>query len=519
MQVRIFARRLVILGLFLGGGCIMEMNETRPADVQLIRQYSETAGYTHGRPTGIRATEDGTAVLFLRSGPRDNLRKLFEMDVASGDVRELIRAEEILGDADEKLSAEEKARRERMREGGRGIASFDLSADGRHILITLGGGLHVIRRSDRRITSLPKRDEGPAIDSKFSPNGKYVTCVRGHDLYAIDWEAGEEWAVTTGGSAAVTHALAEFVAAEEMGRHTGYWWSGDSKLLAFAEADLREVEVLRIADSFHPEKAPQPWRYPRAGTANAKVRLGIVSVRGGKVTWVDWDRERFPYLATVKWGRSGPLTILVQARDQQEQVLYRVDPTNGQLTELLRETDQAWLNIHRDMPRWFSEGSRFIWLSESRGSNSLELRDRDGELQRTLTFSGVGTGEHARIDGVVAVNEEHGGIMVRHGDRPTEVALSAVKIDTGAEMPWSSRVDPRPGKSSNAVWSGTASKNWMTWVLTKSDQTGARTSWVVSKLSEDGVVHELPSIAVQPPYVPTLELTTVEGDGRVFQTA
>lgn len=472
-------------------------------DIESLRDFVETAGYTNGLPTGIKPTPDGDAVLFLRSGPRDRIQHLHEMTVQTGEVRELLRVEDLLEGAAEELSPEEKARRERMREGGLGITSYQLSADGNHILVTLSGRLYVVQRADRNVTALPNSDEGPAIDAKFSPDGTYVSCVRGHDVYVIEWRRGREWAVTTGGTADVTHGLAEFVAAEEMGRHSGYWWSGDSKLIAFEQADLRDVEVLRIADLFHPENEPQPWRYPRAGTANAKVRLAIAPVQGGTPTWVNWDHERFPYMASVKWGKDAPLTVLVQNRQQTEQVLLKADPATGQTTELLRETDDAWLNIREDMPKWLAGGTEFLWLTERTGRWTVELRRGDGSLNRELT-----TGD-ARIDGVVdaRVEGDRRGIMVSGGTNPTEVHLFAVGLDRREALL------PRSGP---AEWSMQASKNWRTMVFTRWGLEGVRT-----EVFRDGneQPHELPSVAVAPPHVPNVELTTIEAAGHVFHSA
>ena len=112
---------------------------------------------------------------------------------------------------------------------------------------------------------------------KFSPVGNYIAYVRGHDVYITGGAAGE-LAVTTGGTEKKSHGLAEFVAQEEMGRFTGYWWSPDAKSIAFEEADAEGVEVWHVADPIHPDQPAQPFFYPRPGKANVKVRLGIVSV-------------------------------------------------------------------------------------------------------------------------------------------------------------------------------------------------------------------------------------------------
>src|SRR5262249_46787552 len=152
-------------------------------------------------------------------------------------------------------------------------------------------------------------------------------------------------------------ALAEFVAEEEMGRHTGYWLSPDAKFAASEEADASDVEIWHVSDPIHPDRDATPFFYPRPGKANVKVRLGIVPVAGGDTLWVKWDTAKYPYMAAVRWDKRGPLTVLVQARLQNEQALLRVEPATGATTTLLVEKDPAWLNLHQDGPRWLADGS------------------------------------------------------------------------------------------------------------------------------------------------------------------
>lgn len=487
----------------LQGGCAAPIEDPfQSIDTTFIRDYAETRGFSSGRPLRVQITPDGDAILFLRSGPRDVIRNLYEMNAETGQVQCLARVDDLLNGKKESLSPEERARRERMRESGRGLTWYRMSRDGEKMLIGLSGRLYVVDRADGAITELPDNDAGPARDARFSPDARYVSCIRGYDLYIFDWQQGVERRITTGGTRDLSHGVAEFVAQEEMGRRSGYWWSADSQSLAYEEADQSGVEMLYIADATHPERKPQGWRYPRAGTPNAKVRLGIVSVEGGETTWVDWDRKHFEYLAAVHWGADAPLTIYVQSRNQKEAVLYRVDPKTGATTELVRETDPAWINIDADMPRWIKGSDEFLWTSEREGQRRLELHTGDGTRIKILTLGS------ARLYGVVAVDHERREIIVSGATQPTETHLFRLSLDRGDIAALSE------GSGSHA---GVFSRNCNVWVHTASMKDGAFRQTIRGRdVTARG---QLPSVAESPPFTPQLECTTVETGGRAYHAA
>jgi dipeptidyl-peptidase 4 len=335
-----------------------------PLDTRYLRDYAETRGFMLGRPSAAKPTPDGKAVLFLRAQARVPKLRLYEFDVAGGKTRELLTPEQVLKGAEEKLSPEEKARRERMRVSVGGFTNFQLSEDGSLILVSLSGKLYVVPRNGGDIQEL-QTGPGTVLDPKFSLDGKSVAYVRDNDVYVYDLATRKEQRVTTGGTEQRSHGLAEFVAQEEMSRFSGYWWSPDARFIAYEEADATGVEVWYVSDPIHPEQPAQTSYYPRPGKANVKVKLGIIPVTGGDTVWVNWDAEHYPYLAAVRWDKHGPLTLLVQTRDQKEQQLLQVDPATGKTRRLLTEQDDAWLNLQQDGPRWLEDGKRFLWVHEA----------------------------------------------------------------------------------------------------------------------------------------------------------
>src|SRR5688572_14270405 len=322
---------------------------TKPLDASFLRLYSETRGFTLGRPVSPKPTPDGKHVLFLRSAAKNPKRALYEFDVATGKTRELLTADALLKGAEEKLTPEEKARRERMRVSAGGFADFHLDESGRYLLLPLSGKLFVFDRKQESVRELTI-PPGTILDPKWSRDGKWVSYVRDYDVYVYNLEADKESAVTKGGTVTKTHGLAEFVAQEEMSRFSGYWWSADSKFIAFEEADHEGVETWYVADPTKPDQKPLQQFYPRPGKKNVSVRLGIVPITGGDPVWVDWDRKAYEYLASVRWDKHGPLTVQVQDRRQQETVLLRVDPATGKTTRLVEEKDPAFTNLRQDHP-------------------------------------------------------------------------------------------------------------------------------------------------------------------------
>jgi dipeptidyl-peptidase-4 len=248
-------------------------------DTSFLKLYAETRGFLNGRPAKPKIAPDGKTVFFLRSEAKSTKQKLFAFDVASKHTMELLAPETLLAGADEDLSPEEKARRERQRVTAGGFADYHPDPDGKRVLVSLSGRLFVFDIAANKAREL--KGVTGAIDPKWSPDGKQIAYVRGYDVFAYDLAADKESPVTTGGTAIKTHGLAEFVAQEEMHRHTGYWWSPDSQFIAYAEADHTGVEVWYIADPLKPDVKPQEQFYPRPGKKNVGVRLGIVPVGGG----------------------------------------------------------------------------------------------------------------------------------------------------------------------------------------------------------------------------------------------
>lgn len=335
-------------------------------DTSFLKQYAETRGFMLGRPSKPKVTPDGKTVLFLRSEATKAKNKLFEFDVKSKETKELLSPETLLKGAEENLSPEEKARRERQRVSVGGFADYHLDPDGKRVLVMLSGKPYVFDRGTGKAKELAV-GKGIIVDAKWSPDGKFVSYVRDYDVYVYDLSTDKELAVTTGGTEEKTNGLAEFVAQEEMDRSTGYWWSPDSTRIAFEEADHAGVEVWYIADPLKPDVAPQKQYYPRPGKKNVSVRLGIRKLTGGETVWMTWpnneDGAKFEYLARVVWQKYGPLTVVLQDRKQQEADAFSLEPTDGSTKRLFSMRPLLkyhWIDLARAEIHWTSDSKALL---------------------------------------------------------------------------------------------------------------------------------------------------------------
>ncbi len=381
---------------------------------------AQTRNYRLGAPQRAEVTPDGLGVLFLASAPRDPKQSLFKLDLRTGDARALVTPEALVQGA-ETLSAQERARRERMRVTAAGITSFELSADGLGVLIPLSGKLFYFDRMTGTQRELPT-DEGVALDPHLSPDGKWAAFVRRDDVRIIATDGrSTEHAVTTGGTETRPHGVAEFVAQEEFERSRGFYFSPDSEQIAFEEADQSKVEQLHVGDPGHPEREADKTFYPRVGTNNAELRFGITSIKGGSVKWVNWDHVQYPYVATVRWDPGAPLTLYVLDRAQKNGELLSVDAKTGQTRVLLKEHDDAWLELDASVPRWLPDGSAFYWSSERSGGWELEERQvpkGGGEsVARTIVPKDVGYRQ------LLDVDPEHKRLVFAGGAEPSEQRL------------------------------------------------------------------------------------------------
>ncbi len=342
------------------------------------RQYAATRCFSLGIPRVFNISPDGCRVAFLRSrSGTDPVNCLWVLDLDSG--AEHLAADPLaLGAPDDDLPPEERARRERARERAGGIVSYACDRDLTVAVFALSGRIFaadLAGRGEPRVVPVPV--PGPALDPRPDPAGRRVAYVSGGALRVADLPAGGGG--SPGGDRVlaaperdhVTYGLPEFIAAEEMGRLRGYWWSPDGSAILAARVDDGPVQRWHIADPANPAQPPAEVAYPAAGTANAEVTLVLAGLDGSH-TPVDWDQVAYPYLATVCWeetGEAGPLFV-VQDRTQRQMRILRADAATGRCELVHAASDDAWLDIVPGVPAWTAAGD-LVWTGDADGARRL----------------------------------------------------------------------------------------------------------------------------------------------------
>ncbi|MFD5400665.1 S9 family peptidase [Streptomyces griseorubiginosus] len=337
------------------------------------RRHARTQRFTLGAPRAFTVAPDGSRVAFLRSNSgTDRANSLWVLDTADGGERVAADPRALLGGAEERLSPEERARRERSREGGAGVVGYATDAAVELASFALSGRLFTaeLRAGTARELPVP----GPVIDPRPAPDGRHIAYVARGALRIVGAEGEDDRVLAGPESDQVTYGLAEFVAAEEMGRTRGFWWAPESDRLLVARVDDTPVRRWWISDPAHPERDPQHVPYPAAGTPNADVRLFVIDL-GGARTEVSWDRARYPYLAHVHWSAAGAPLLLVQARDQRSQLYLAVDPESGATRMVHADEDPIWLDLFPGVPCWSPSG-QLVRIADEGGARVLAVGER-----------------------------------------------------------------------------------------------------------------------------------------------
>lgn len=395
----------------------------------------------YAAPTSISFSPDDSLITYLFSPDHTLNRKVFAFDLKSGEP-ELFFSPPDGGLDESNISAEEKLRRERLRERGLGVTRYEwvkTSSKKKTIMVPLPAGIYFQDLScPKPELKLPSTSSSPIIDPRLSPDGSLLCYVRDNELHVMNLMSNETKQLTFGANGnALTRGLAEYIAQEEMDRKNGFWWSLDGRFIAFTQVDSSEIPLFRImhqGKSSVGSEAQEDHAYPFAGASNVKVSLGVISAQGGAVTWMDLscgendqlnnDEE---YLARVNWMHGNILIVQVLNRYHSKLKILKFDIKTGERKVILVEEQGTWVNLHECFTPLdkgvakFSGG--FIWASEKTGFRHLYLHDNDGTCLGSITEGDW------MVEQIAGVNEVAGLVYFTGTlDGPLESHLYSVKL-------------------------------------------------------------------------------------------
>lgn len=254
-------------------------------------------------------------------------------------------------------------------------------ADGKRMLAAEGGDLFVIDVASggvRQLTATPSVEEDP----RLSPDGTQVAYRTENDLYVLSVAGGKPRRLTFDGSAMLWNGRLDWVYPEELALSRAYWWSPDGARIAYLQFDVSPEMIHPHVDASPVMARGEPQRFPKAGTPNANVRLGVIAAKGGRTKWMELGSTADALLARVDWMPGGKeLAVQRLSRIQDRVELLAVDAASGQARVLVEERDKHWVNLH-DIVH-FLPGGKFLWASERDGHRHLYLYENGKPRQLT----------------------------------------------------------------------------------------------------------------------------------------
>ncbi len=344
------------------------------------RIYSQPS--LSGRLTrGLVWTPDGKQLSYFetKGTGKEAKTELWVMDAANGERRLLVASDKL----ESILPAETSKPTQATGLGRRAPSQYQWAPDGAGILFqgpTALAWLDVKSQMGRTLLS----GKATIADPKISPDGRFVSFVRDHNLWLVSVADGKERAITQGGTEEIRKGELDWVYPEELEIKTAYWWAPDSSAIAYLEMDERKVSQYPLVDFSSPSGEAEMERYPTAGGANPIVRVFVASLNGGEPRAMDTGAETDIYIPRVNWlTDSKHLAIQRLNRTQTTLDLLIADTTTGMTRAALSENDPNWINVSDDL-YFLKDGKRFLWSSESSGYRHLYLYDLNKKRPSSL---------------------------------------------------------------------------------------------------------------------------------------
>ena len=283
---------------------------------------------------------------------------------------------------------------------------FSYLDEGKKIRFMEGSIAYVYELASGKIISyVPEKDiigvRGRIYSEVFSPDFKYRAFARDYNLYIQDLE-GKERALTTDGHKDLRNGFPDWVYPEELDQYEVFWWSPDSKRIAFMRFDESPVGKYPIVHDIDPRPELELQSYPKAGSNNPIIHFFIVDIDSKKIIRIETGMETNVYLFRGQWTHDGKeFTYQRLNRLQNVLELFAADPETGKVRRILKEEDPCYIEAESDL-RFLSDNQHFIWTSEKSGWREIYLYDLQGNLVKQLTKAKL------PVTGMLDIDEENG---------------------------------------------------------------------------------------------------------------
>jgi len=368
----------IILGLAYAASPLVAQPPGIPLTVEKIFAHGPLSGTP---PTGITWSLDGKHLTYLDGG------ELVDLDPAGGKPHVLVSRSKLATLTGADGSEQDRDHRERYK-----MASYLWAPDSKHLLFDSNGRLWLYDLHSGTGIQVGFTDAASGADPKFSPNGEAVSFVRDHGLVVVhSREFANPIVAAASPSATVTNGEVDWVYEEELDVRSNYFWSPDSKNIAYLQMNETQVPLYPITDWLPTHAKVAPQRYPQPGDANPEVRVGVVGAMGGKTVWVKLPiREGQDYIPRFGWADHRTLWIETLTRDHKHRDLYFADAGTGQAHPVLEVVDDKFLDDNYDVT---VESGNIVLTNWSDGHNHIYLYKYDvsnpggapAKLERQLT--------------------------------------------------------------------------------------------------------------------------------------
>lgn len=248
------------------------------------------------------------------------------------------------------------------------------------------------------------KDKDAEVNPTVSPDGQYVAFTKKNNLYTVHIPTQKETQLTTDGSETILNGYASWVYYEEIlgrpSRYRSFWWSPDSKKIAYFRADDSKVPVFTVTGEKGLHGTVEQQRYPKVGDPNPEIKVGIIAPDGGNTTWCDFDPKADQYFGMPFWKPDGSgLLVQWMNRLQNQLIIYEVNPATGSKKEFFTETQKTWVSLdENDRIKFLSSGNAFIMLSDVTGWRHMYLYDINGKLINPITSGKFTVVEITQVD-------------------------------------------------------------------------------------------------------------------------